>query len=795
MNDSPQTIAILKKIERNTAVLAKFEKAMASATRKYPVKPITRIGTGRVAYLPAGPVPGAYRKPYGGNSFLPGNIPVAGRAEKVRSVMPGTGTQRLRDSSGRFTKAIPSEKTGTVAAERRAAGNRPVSQSGTTPAIQQSKSADLLNQRRVKKQNTWLAGAIGKAVAKAGGIISRAKDFIAGGAPTSATDAAGMAAGGPFWAAAKELADAAGTTKDNRFLKAGFDKIAGAFGGKKAEKPKDDKRDDQGRFLKAAVQPGKKSILKDVRDHEQAEKTTEAIERVIEAIEKADKADARRSYALLSASRGGAAAGSSGPGIVEAVAGGWLLNKVRKLTGKFFGKKVAEEVAETGLKTGTKVAAKSGFIGKALDAGKTAVKTAGDFVGNLPGVKTAAAVAGGVGAKVVSSIAQNPAVKSVSKAIGESAIVQGAKNFGKSGMEMLGKGGAKGSAKTIEKAAGKSALKKLPGVGAAMGAAFAIDRAIDGDYVGAAGELTSGLVSIVPIVGTVASVAIDGLLLARDLMKEGIIGGENMPVAKGGKTATSDAEFFEKMGWTKEQAAGISANIQAESSGNHKAEGDKDENGVYRAYGLAQWHKPRQEAFKEWAGKDIRESSREEQLKFIDHELRNGEYYQKAGRHLERAKTAASSAEIVSDKYEVPHDPDGSKRRYRKALAGQILSDRKEEIAKVEATVTGPMAVSAGTVAVGGVVSESTGDQAKTVGAIKPVSPMPAVKEIQEAPQGGTASTGNARAASKGQQSAQSAAGPRRELAAKKDKNYRDPFNIPTEYDDSTLTLMAYDRI
>jgi hypothetical protein len=728
-NDIKDMLPILEKIDKNTAVLAKFEKAMAAASRKYPVKPMARIGTGNAAYLPIGESPRALRNQYGRNSFSPGHTPVTGRAEKVRPAGHLTAT-RQRDEKGRFTKAVQDGKTGTMAAERRADGSRPVSQSGTTPAIQQSRSMDLLNQRRVKKQNTWLAGAIGKAVAKAGGFLSKAKDFISAGAPTSATDAAGMAAGGPFWAAAKELADAAGTTKDNRFLKAGFDKIAGAFGGKKAEKAKSDKRDDQGRFLKA-VQPGKKSILKDVRDHEQAEKTTEAIERVIDAIEKADKADAKRSTRLVSAARGGADGG--GVGAIGGAVGLFGLKKLKDWGAKLFGKGGAE--------VGAKVLGKGG-IGRKILGGAAGLlgaglapkafglaKGAGGLLGKIPGVKTAAAAVGGVGAKVVSSIAQAPIVKSVSKAVGESAIVQGAKSVGKSGMEMLGKGGSKGvekgGAKALEKTAGKSLLKKIPGVGLAIGGALAVDRAIDGDLVGATGELASGLASLVPGVGTIASLAIDGLLIARDLMREGKNGGD-MPIAAGGKTAAADMEAFQNMGWTKEQAAGIAANIQAESGGDPKALGDGG-----KAYGLAQWHPDRQEDFRKWSGKDIRESSRDEQLQFVDYELRHGKE-QKAGRMLATATTEAQAGRIVSDEYERPRDPTGAKARHRGAWAENIVSSatlaKKEEIAKAEATVTGPMAVSANTVTVGA-VSESTGAQAKTVGAMKPVSPLPAVKQ------------------------------------------------------------------
>lgn len=107
------------------------------------------------------------------------------------------------------------------------------------------------------------------------------------------------------------------------------------------------------------------------------------------------------------------------------------------------------------------------------------------------------------------------------------------------------------------------------------------------------------------------------------------------------------------MGWTREQATGIAANIQRESSGNHQAVGD---NG--KAYGLAQWHPDRQANFRKWAGKDIRDSSRDEQLQFINYEMREGSE-KKAGAALMAAKNASDAARIVSEKYERPSDRAG----------------------------------------------------------------------------------------------------------------------------------------
>src|SRR5690554_5563856 len=108
------------------------------------------------------------------------------------------------------------------------------------------------------------------------------------------------------------------------------------------------------------------------------------------------------------------------------------------------------------------------------------------------------------------------------------------------------------------------------------------------------------------------------------------------------------------LGWSREQALGLAANFHAESNFNHQAVGDGG-----KAYGIAQWHPDRQEAFKAWAGKDIRESSLEEQVAFADYELRHGAE-KSAGRRLLAATSASEAADIVSRFYERPADPEGA---------------------------------------------------------------------------------------------------------------------------------------
>jgi hypothetical protein len=90
--------------------------------------------------------------------------------------------------------------------------------------------------------------------------------------------------------------------------------------------------------------------------------------------------------------------------------------------------------------------------------------------------------------------------------------------------ELVGKGVGKGftkgagklAAKTGAKFLGKEVAKMIPGVGLVMGATYAAKRAWDGDYLGAAGELGSGALSMIPGVGTAASLGIDAALAIRD---------------------------------------------------------------------------------------------------------------------------------------------------------------------------------------------------------------------------------------------------------------------------------------
>ena len=118
--------------------------------------------------------------------------------------------------------------------------------------------------------------------------------------------------------------------------------------------------------------------------------------------------------------------------------------------------------------------------------------------------------------------------------------------------------------------------------------------------------------------------------------------------AGGAKEEQAAMAYFQAQGWTKEQAAGLAANIKRESAFRPDAVGD---NG--KAYGIAQWHPDRQAEFKKKFGKDIQGSTLEEQMAFMHYELTQGNEAG-AGAKLRQAKTAQDAAAAVSTHYERP---------------------------------------------------------------------------------------------------------------------------------------------
>lgn len=72
----------------------------------------------------------------------------------------------------------------------------------------------------------------------------------------------------------------------------------------------------------------------------------------------------------------------------------------------------------------------------------------------------------------------------------------------------------------LVKGVAKNAGKFIPGVGLVVTGAFAANRVAEGDYTGALGEIASGLVGLVPVIGTAGAIAIQAGLAVRDYKKE-----------------------------------------------------------------------------------------------------------------------------------------------------------------------------------------------------------------------------------------------------------------------------------
>lgn len=141
-------------------------------------------------------------------------------------------------------------------------------------------------------------------------------------------------------------------------------------------------------------------------------------------------------------------------------------------------------------------------VGRAGSAGKlgSGLKKAGSWIGNA-GKKAW----GGI--KKAGSWAKN-GISSITKG--------GAKSAGKTVAKSAGKTAAKAAGKGLLKGGFKSLLKKIPGVSAVAGTVFAAQRALAGDWAGAAMEMASGIAGTIPGIGTAVSTALDVGLMAKD---------------------------------------------------------------------------------------------------------------------------------------------------------------------------------------------------------------------------------------------------------------------------------------
>lgn len=224
---------------------------------------------------------------------------------------------------------------------------------------------------------------------------------------------------------------------------------------------------------------------------------------------------------------------------------------------------------------------------------------------------------------------------------------------------LLGEGKRTGGATTTALAVGGG----LAGVGAVGGAVAGIPGLAGvGGAAAAAGPVGVAVLGTVGIWEAIrahpAGEGEDASLRARGIQAVGhgepgqaAAGAHLGGGVKGGMAAAIN--FFRSKGFTASAAAGIVANLLAESGFHENSLGDNGQ-----AYGIAQWHPERQAAFAKWAGHDIRGSSLMEQMGFVAHELTTGAY-SKAGAAANAAGSAYDAGSLLSQQYERPADKFG----------------------------------------------------------------------------------------------------------------------------------------
>ena len=177
----------------------------------------------------------------------------------------------------------------------------------------------------------------------------------------------------------------------------------------------------------------------------------------------------------------------------------------------------------------------------------------------------------------------------------------------------------------------KTAAKLFTGGGAASGeaaagAGAAMSPALAATAAGGAGLLGGGIAGygIVDYFSTGIEHALTRFE-SRDLIDNTKLaglrgnGGSLAKAVSGGAPVSDDMAFWMSQGYTKEQAAGIIANMRQESGGNAGAVGD-----FGQARGLFQWHPDRRANILKNTGIDVTSASYQDQLKAAAWEMKNG---------------------------------------------------------------------------------------------------------------------------------------------------------------------------
>jgi hypothetical protein len=132
--------------------------------------------------------------------------------------------------------------------------------------------------------------------------------------------------------------------------------------------------------------------------------------------------------------------------------------------------------------------------------------------------------------------------------------------------------------------------------------------------------------------------------------------------------------FFTGKGYSPEQAAGIVGNLMAESGRNLNVKAFNEDE---KAYGIAQWRMDRLDGLGKLYNKDPKQTTLEEQLNYIEHELDNVSRFKGIKKQLQDSKDSNEAAQIFRDKYEVSKGPLQERQNY----ARQILKSRQQPAA------------------------------------------------------------------------------------------------------------------
>lgn len=163
-----------------------------------------------------------------------------------------------------------------------------------------------------------------------------------------------------------------------------------------------------------------------------------------------------------------------------------------------------------------KIADNAGIIAAAL-TGISVITLVSRFRGLLNIFSKIAGLSGTISKNLSGLGGTNNIVKGVDKTGRTFYRDQTGKRVTKEAGEAATKAGGKGLAKMGGKFLGKSLLKKIPIVGALASIGFGLSRLAEGDVLGAAGEVASGLAGTIPGFGTAASIGIDTALATRDM--------------------------------------------------------------------------------------------------------------------------------------------------------------------------------------------------------------------------------------------------------------------------------------